>query len=76
MPELARPVTELNGRNLQRQLVLSLPEGLLAEEVDRSMKEMAASAHRLLVINQCGGLPAPPVHKPSLLRRLLDLFSP
>ena len=48
-----------------------LPEGVGRQELDLAIQSMAELAHRRMVIDQCGGLPGPPIERETLLRRII-----
>jgi hypothetical protein len=50
----------------------SRPSEVSEEEVNKSIRDIAEHAYRRTVMDQCGGLPGPPIEIPTLSRRLLQ----
>jgi hypothetical protein len=51
------------------------PQGVPPDAIDESIRQMARRAHRRLVMNQTGGLPGPELHRRSVSRLLVDVFT-
>jgi hypothetical protein len=49
----------------------ALPKGTSEEDFALEIRRIAADAHRRMIMDECGGLPGPPVQRPSLTRRIL-----
>lgn len=52
-----------------------MPEGVNEKDLDDAIREMSEMAHRRMIIDQCGGLPGPPIERQSLIRRLIVKLS-
>jgi len=52
--------------------VSEAPQGMTEAEIDESIAEIAHRAYRRTVMDQCGGLPGPPIENPTLTRKILD----
>ncbi len=76
MTDSANRQNKIDGGSLQSHLKPSnRPAGVSSQAIDESIRRMAESAHRRLVMNQSGGLPGPEIHRRSRFRKFLDIFS-